>query len=44
MKTNFKSISVLAVLIFSKSIFAFSYTLDDYAKNPFGNILFVRHA
>ena len=44
MKTNFKSISILAVLIFSKSIFAFSYTLDDYAKNPFGNILFVRHA
>ena len=44
MKTNFKSISVLAVLIFSKSIFAFSYTLDDYAKNPFGNVLFIRHA
>ena len=43
MKTNFKRISILAVLIFSKSIFVFSYTLDDYAKNPFGNILFVRH-
>ena len=26
------------------SIFAFSYTLDDYAKNPFGNVLFIRHA
>ena len=44
MKTNFKSISILAVLIFSKSIFAFSYTLDDYAKNPFGNVLLIRHA
>ena len=44
MKTNIKIIFILAVLIFSKSSFAISYTLDDYAKNPFGNILFVRHA
>ena len=44
MKTNIKSILILAILIFSKSSFAISYTLDDYAKNPFGNILFVRHA
>ena len=44
MKTNIKIIFIIAVLIFSKSGFAISYTLDDYAKNPFGNILFVRHA
>jgi len=44
MKTKIKNIFILAVIIFSKSCFAISYTLDDYAKNPFGNILFVRHA
>ena len=44
MKTKIKSIFILTILIFSKSGFAISYTLDDYAKNPFGNILFVRHA
>ena len=44
MKTKIKNIFILAVIIFSKSGFAISYTLDDYAKNPFGNILFVRHA
>ena len=44
MKTKIKNIFILAVIIFSKSSFAISYTLDDYAKNPFGNILFVRHA
>ena len=44
MKTIIKSIFILAILIFSKSGFVISYTLDDYAKIPFGNILFVRHA
>ena len=44
MKTKIKKIFILAVIIFSKSGFAISYTLDEYAKNPFGNILFVRHA
>ncbi len=44
MKINIRYIFIFAVLIFSKSSFAISYTLDEYAKNPFGNILFVRHA
>ena len=44
MKTKIKSIFILTILIFSKSGFAISYTLDDYAKKPFGNIIFVRHA
>ena len=44
MKTKIKNLFILAVIIFSKSGFAISYTLDEYAKNPFGNILFVRHA
>ena len=35
--------SILVVLIFAKSGFVFSYTLDDYAKNQFGNVLFIRH-
>ena len=43
-KIKFIRISILAVLIFAKSGFAFSYTLDDYAKNPFGNVLLIRHA
>ena len=43
-KIKFIRICILAVLIFSKSGFAFSYTLDDYAKNPFGNVLLIRHA
>ena len=43
-KIQFIRISILAVLIFGKSGFAFSYTLNDYAKNPFGNVLFIRHA
>ena len=33
-----------AVLFLAKSSFAFSYTLVEYAKNPFGNVLFIRHA
>ena len=40
----FIRICILAVLIFGKSGFAFSYTLDDYTKNPFGNVLLIRHA
>ena len=43
-KIQFIRIGILAVLIFGKSGFAFSYTLNDYAKNPFGNVLFIRHA
>ena len=43
-KIQFIRICILAVLIFGKSGFAFSYTLNDYAKNPFGNVLFIRHA
>ena len=42
-KIKFFHISTVTVLIFTKSSFAFSYTLDDYAKNPFGNVLFIRH-
>ena len=44
MKINFIRICILAVLIIGKSCFAFSYTLDDYAKNSFGNVLLIRHA
>ena len=43
-KIQFIRICILAVLIFGKSGFAFSYTLNDYAKNPFGNVLLIRHA
>ena len=42
-KTHIKRISILAFLFFIKSVVAFSYSLDDYAKNPFGNVLFIRH-
>ena len=42
-KTLIKRISVLVFLFFAKYVFAFSYTLDDYAKKPFGNVLFIRH-
>ena len=43
-KTKFIRICIVAVLIFGKSGFAFSYTLNDYAKNPFGYVLLIRHA
>ena len=43
-KIQFIRICILAVLIFGKSSFAFSYTLNEYAKNPFGNVLLIRHA
>ena len=43
-KNQFIRISILTVLIFGKFGFAFSYTLDDYAKNPFGYVLLIRHA
>ena len=42
-KTNIKHISVLAFFLFTKSLFASSYTIDEYTRNPFGNILFIRH-
>ena len=41
---QFIRICILTVLIFGKSGFAFSYTLNDYAKNPFGYVLLIRHA
>ena len=41
---QFIRICILTVLIFGKSGFAFSYTLNDYAKNPFGNVLLISHA
>ena len=43
-KIQFIRIGILAVLIFGKSGFAFSYTLNNYAKNPFGYVLLIRHA
>ena len=43
-KIQFIRICILAFLIFAKSSFAFSYTLNEYAKNPFGNVLLIRHA
>ena len=43
-KIDIVRIFILTVLIYAKSGFAFSYTLDDYAKNPFGNVLLIRHA
>ena len=43
-KIQFFRICILAILIFGKSGFAFTYTLDDYVKNPFGNVLLIRHA
>ena len=43
-KIQFIRIGILAVLIFGKSGFAFSYTLNEYAKNPFGYVLLIRHA
>ena len=43
-KIQFIRIGILAVLIFGKSCFAVSYTLNDYAKNPFGYVLLIRHA
>ena len=42
-KTLIKRISVLALFFFTNYVLAFSYTLDEYAKNPFGNVLFIRH-
>ena len=41
---QFIRICILTVLIFGKSGFASTYTLDDYAKYPFGNVLLIRHA
>ena len=43
-KIQFIRICILAVLIFGKSGFAYSYTLNEYAINPFGNVLLIRHA
>ena len=43
MKINIKCILIFTFLFVAKSGFVFSYSIDDYAKNPFGNILFIRH-
>ncbi len=43
-KTHIKRKTILVIIFFAKYVFAFSYTLDDYTKNPFGNVLFIRHA
>ena len=43
-KIKFIRICILIVLIFGKPGFAFSYTLNEYVKNPFGNVLLIRHA
>ena len=43
-KIQFFRICILALLIFGNSRFVFSYTLDDYVKNLFGNVLLIRHA
>ena len=36
-------ICIFLVLILFKSNLVFSYTLKEYAKKPFGNVLFIRH-
>jgi len=38
-----KPICIFLVLILFKSNLVFSYTLKEYAKKPFGNVLFIRH-
>tara|TARA_B100000945_G_scaffold121297_1_gene96422 strand:- start:904 stop:1470 length:567 start_codon:yes stop_codon:yes gene_type:complete len=43
MKINIKIFLIFTFLFISKSSLAFSYSLEDYAKNPFGNVLFIRH-
>ena len=35
---------LLILIIFSKTNFVFSFSLDEYSKNIFGDVLFVRHA
>ena len=41
---NTRLIYIVLVLILVKSNLVFSYTLKEYAKKPFGNVLFIRHA
>ena len=41
---NTRLICIVLVLILVKSNLVFSYTLKEYAKKPFGNVLFIRHA
>ena len=35
---------LLILIIFSKTNFVFSFSLDEYSKNIFGDVLFIRHA
>ena len=35
---------LLILIIFSKTNFVFSFSLDEYSKNIFGDVFFVRHA
>lgn len=41
---NTRLICIVLGLILVKSNVVFSYTLKEYAKKPFGNVLFIRHA
>ena len=38
-----KTICILLILFFFKSNLVFSFTLKEYATNPFGTVLFIRH-
>ena len=43
-KIDTRPICIVLALILVKSNLVFSYTLKEYAKNPFGNVLLIRHA
>ena len=43
-KYKFFCICLLILIIFSKTNFVFSLTLDEYSKNIFGDVLFIRHS
>ena len=38
-----KTICIFLILFFFKSNLVFSFTLKEYATNPFGTVLFIRH-
>jgi broad specificity phosphatase PhoE len=43
-RLNTRRICIVLALILVKSNIVFSYSLEEYAKKPFGNVLFIRHA
>ena len=43
-KYKFFCICLLILIIFSKTNFVFSLTIDEYSKNIFGDVLFIRHS